>query len=277
VLLVTLDGRAAPWDLTAEVNAVCRAEGGASICSDRIELAFGASAATRAASVVGALALSEVPVVVEAGAGAPSVLVDDLAKRCDRMIVDSALLSAARVAAIVRETEAPVADRAWVRTFTWRDLVARFFDEEPTLTSSLRRIEIARTPGGKTEPAAILIGWVASRLGWRFESHTKALNALGEGIDIALVDEARSDLGPGEITAIRFAVDAGSRHFDFAVARTEAVRTLCWSVKGAKNDQRQHPLGFRDETWVLIKTLDDRASDVVYRAAALAAAEWSAR
>src|SRR5262249_45365657 len=150
-----------------------------SICSDRVELSFGASAATRASSVISALALSEVPVIVEAAAHAPNVLVDDLVKRCDRVIVDSALLPPARIAGIARESTAPIADRAWVRLFTWRDLVARFFDESPGIAAAIRRVEIARTPGSKGNLAAILIGWLASRLGWRFESRENAVDPAG--------------------------------------------------------------------------------------------------
>jgi glucose-6-phosphate dehydrogenase assembly protein OpcA len=276
VFLVTLDGRIAPWDLGAAVSAVCRAEGGAAICSDRIELAFGASAATRAASVVAALAIAEVPLVVEAAPGAPSILVDDLAKRADRVIVDSALVPVVRLAEIARETSAPLADRAWVRTFTWRELVARFFDEAPEDVRRIRRVEIAHTPGSKGEVHAILLGWLGSRLGWRFESRGRAVSASGEGIELAVVEEPRSGLEPGQVVAIRLGADVAGGRVDLAVERTEVIRTVRWSMRGAKSAEHMHPLGFRDETWVAGKALDDRACDAVYRATVVAAAEWCA-
>ena len=69
--LMTIDGHLAPWEVTSDVSAVCHKEGDTVVCYDRIELGFGAIAAQRAASVLGALVLPEVPTIVEAGAGAP--------------------------------------------------------------------------------------------------------------------------------------------------------------------------------------------------------------
>jgi hypothetical protein len=47
-------------------------------------------------------------------------------------------------------------------------------------------------------------------------------------------------------------------------------------MRGARSASHEHRLGFRDESWVLVKAIDGVASDQVYREAVLAATEWSA-
>ena len=50
-----------------------------------------------------------------------------------------------------------------------------------------------------------------------------------------------------------------------------------WSLAGPRSAAHEHPLGFRDEGWVLTKALDSMEGDRVYRDAVLAAAEWAKR
>lgn len=269
--LLWVDPRLAPWDLRSEVDAMCQKQGSAEVCSDRIELGFGVSAAQRAASVIGALSLGEVPTVLEVARGAHDALVDELALRADRVVVDTALQPIARVARIARATEAAIADRNFVRGFTFRDLVARFFDADPSEARAIRRVEIARTPGFRIEPAALLVGWLASRLGWKLEAKDRAVDAGGQPVVIALSAEAREGLGAGEILAVRLGLEGGEAR---SIERQrDNPRVVCWTRDGEKHD---HPLGFRDETWVMTKTLDDARIDRVYREAVLAAAAWEA-
>lgn len=287
--LLQLDGRLAPWDASTDIHAVCRIDGSVPICYDRVEIAFGAMAAQRAASIVRALALSEVPVVAEAAAGAPSLLVDEIAPVCDRLVVDSATMPMTRVAELTRRAGGPVADRAFVRIFSWRELVSRFFDDARPALRAIKRVEIGRTPiaaGGrqgsasaapKQEPAALLLGWLSSRLGWTFASRAEAKDAEGRSIEIALSEDGRPDVGPGTLTSIRIWTDLDGEALELGCERTDAPGIVRWSMKGARNVTHDHPLGFRDETWVLVKAIDSREGDKIYREAALAAAEWSSK
>lgn len=269
--LLWVDPRLAPWDVASDVSAVCRKDGDAEVCSDRIELGFGVSAAARAGSVVGALSLGEVPTVLEVAAGAHDAVVDQLAPRADRVVVDTALQSVGAVARIARSTEAAIADRNFVRGFTFRDLVARFFDVAPARTRQIRGVEIARTPGFRLDPAALLFGWLGSRLGWRFEAKGRAIDAAGKPVALSLSEDARPGLGAGELLAVRFTMEDLE---PVSLERSrENPRVLSWRRGEEHHD---HPLGFRDETWVLVKALDDKRSDRVYRDAVLAAAAWEA-
>jgi hypothetical protein len=276
VFLVTLDGRLAPWDVDADVSAVCHKEGDTVVCYDRIELSFGAMAAPRAASVVASLSLSEVPTIVEIGRGAPAPLVDALVKVADRIVVDSAHTSVGRIADIARRTQAAIGDRGFVRTFSWREFVARFFDEAEAAALGIGRVEIERTTADRHDPAALFLGWLGSRLGWRFESATRAVDAQGMPIEIDVRSPARDDLAPGEIAAVRIVSAVDNRPLFCACEREPGERAVLWTMRGPRASRHEHPLGFRDEGWVLRKTIDATEGDKVYREAVLAAAAFAA-
>jgi glucose-6-phosphate dehydrogenase assembly protein OpcA len=280
--LFHMDGRIAPWEAATDVHAECRIDGAVPICYDRIELAFGAMASGRAASILRSLALPEVPIVVEAGPGAPGILVDALAPIADRLIVDSAHTPVARIEELVRRSGGPVADRAFVRMFSWRELTARFFDHAPDALAGIRSVEIARTLGGKQEPAALFLGWLASRLGWVLSSRSSARSlgaasgAPDRSIAITLADDPRTDVEPGALTAVRISAEVGRERLECECVRTDTPGVVRWSMRGARSAVHEHRLGFRDEGWVLIKAIDAMTADRVYRDAVLAATEWSA-
>ncbi len=271
--LMTVDGHEAPWELEADVSSVCHREGDIVLCYDRIELRFGAMAAARASSVLSALALSEVPTIVEIARGAPASLADGLVRVADRVIVDSAQAGVTRVAELAAKTSAPIADRCFVRTFSWREFIARFFDEAPGAERAIGRVEIERTTADHRDPAALVLGWLASRLGWRFESATRAVDADGMPIDL-VVREVATGVAPGEISAVRLTTALDGRPLFCACERKGADRVVRWSLAGPRAASHDHPLGFRDESWVLGKAIDSVEGDRVYRAAVLAAAEW---
>jgi glucose-6-phosphate dehydrogenase assembly protein OpcA len=269
--LVTVDGRLPPWEVESDVSAVCHKEGDSVVCYDRVELSFGAMAAVRAPSVLSALALSEVPTLVEVGRGAPASLVDGLVKIADRVIVDTAHTGAARVAEVARKARGPLGDRAFVRGFSWREFVARFFDEAPGAERAIGLVEIDRGRSDRAEPAALLLGWLASRLGWRFTSATSAVDTAGFPVAIAVRD---ADQPPGEIGAVRLVSAIDARPLFCEVARARGQRCVRWSMRGPRAAEHQHPLGHRDEGWVLLKAIDSPEADRVYRESILAAADW---
>lgn len=277
--LLTVDGHVPPWEVQAEWSATCRRDGEVPICRDRVELRFGVAAAERSASVVTALALSDVPLVVEVASGAPSAVADALAAVCDRLIVDSAELAPARIAELARKGRGSLADRAVVRTHSWRDLVARFFDEVPGAIRAIRRVEIARSSGPKPDPAALFLGWIGSRLGWTFEARDRARDAAGQAVTLAVTDADPAHDEPSgrrRIEAVHLWTELGGAPLALTCARTpEAPDAVVWTMAGARSTAHVHPLGRRDETWVLSKAIDASEGDRATREASLAAAAWS--
>jgi len=285
-LLLTMSGRIAPWDLVPDIHAVCRIDNAIPICYDRVDLTFGAVAASRAASVVTALALPELPTVVEIGAGAPAPLIDTVAGRFDRLIVDSGKMSPGVIAKILEKVKCPVADRAMIRTYAWRELTARFFDDAAAALKDVRRVEIARTAGhtakpndlggGAQDPAALIFGWLASRLGWTFPQRAAAKDARGGLIDLVLTDDERTDVGPGQLTAIRMRCGLEGELLSCSLERSTSAPAVHWKMRGPRTADREHALGYHDETWVAIKAIDATEGDAVTRATLLSAAEWEA-
>jgi glucose-6-phosphate dehydrogenase assembly protein OpcA len=290
-LLITIDDRLAPLSVDADWSATCRRDGEVPICQDRVELSFGVAAAERVASVVSTLTISDVPVIVELAPGAPNVLGDQLAPICDRLVFDSAETCIERIADVARGTRAPLADRAFVRTFSFRELVARFFDDMPEACRSIRRVEITRSVGSKPDPAALFLGWMGSRLGWVFESRGpgaggggapaavgRARGADGGPIEIALVDgPPAGEPGWRRLDGVRISTSLRGEPLELACVRLDrAPGTVRWTMAGARSAEHLHPLGYRDETWVLAKTIDALEGDRLLRDAVLAAAAFSA-
>ena len=281
VLLLWVDGRLPPWAVTHEVSGVCRPSAGTSVCNDRVEIGFGAVAAERAASIVRSLALSEIPIVAEITAGAPSKLAHALAGVAQRLVVDSRGMRLAPITDLFARCGGPIADRAWVRAFSWRDLVARFFDEHPAQAGTIARVRItrARAPGG-ADPAHLLLGWLSSRLGWTEIGRDGARRADGGTIEVA-VEESPGGLAPdGELASIAIDAGDGTGAIACVVERQGAGRDVRWCLRrdadGCPDVERRMALGQRDETWVLVKAIESTEGDRAYRDAVFAGARWEA-
>jgi hypothetical protein len=285
MFLLTVDGRLPPWDATSEASAVCRVDGGAvPICYDRVELAFGALAAERAGSCVRALSLPEVPTVVDLSRGNPAgQLEQSLVRVADRLIIDSSRAPVSALAPLARDARYTLADRTFVRNTSWRELVARSFDDAPSLARAVRRVRVGRTPASSSahDPAPMILGWLASRLGWSFASRELARDARGDDVAIELVTFELAGCGAGELVEISLDAERGGAAYRFDVTRLPGEggappRRVRWKVRGARDETHLYPLGHRDEGWVLLMALDATAGDRVVREAILAAERWEA-
>jgi glucose-6-phosphate dehydrogenase assembly protein OpcA len=277
--VLTVDGRLGPWDLRHDVRMACRLDGGSEpICHDWVELAFGAMAGERAGSILGALSLPEVPLIVEVGRAASRTLVSALVPRADRLIVDTAHTSVTRIAELASLAQCPLGDRQFVRTYTWRELVARFFDDALGALDGIRRVTVGRTPGGATEPAALLLGWLGARLGWAFDTRVEARDRHDKPVAIELKDEPHEDLQAGELTGVWIDALMGEVPLSLACTRRkENPSQVCWHRSGARDSAHEHAMGRRGDDWVLVKAIDATESDRIYREALVMAAEWSGR
>lgn len=192
--------------LDADVSAVCGI-GADATCSERITLRTGGAICGRAASIVDALRVPEIPTtVVWLGRVhvADPVFVG-IAEEATRIVLDTEYTSLASLLSLARWTraqtklrrespraslvpvpergsvppvggvvgEAPhVADLAWTRLAPWQEMIARFFDD-PQLTGhadAIRRIELrqASEHGSRLgSEVTLLLGWLATRLGWK--------------------------------------------------------------------------------------------------------------
>jgi glucose-6-phosphate dehydrogenase assembly protein OpcA len=133
----------------------------------------GSSLADLARGAVTPLLVPDLPVMVLFFTAPDEDVLSRLAKLVDRVVLDSRrqpLAGLARVARIAAGGgAADLEDLAWRETGRWRRLLCDFFDEASArpLLSEVKEVEVEH--GGSVTTAALLAGWLASRLGWEME------------------------------------------------------------------------------------------------------------
>jgi glucose-6-phosphate dehydrogenase assembly protein OpcA len=100
-----------------------------------------------------------------------------LAESTQRIVVDSAQSSMASLVTLARwaerEPDPPrIADLAWTRLWVWQEMCARFFDvpglaKHAAAISKLTLTQASPKGSRIAPPAALLLTWMATRLGWR--------------------------------------------------------------------------------------------------------------
>ncbi len=142
---------------------------GIDVFEERIEIVLGEKHLQRIDSVVDQLLVSDLQTVVWSPHGHDDA-VDSLRSLTDVILIDSIEAASAeegveRAASLLRS--AYVVDLAWIRSMPWRERIAATFDP-PRWRGALREIsavEIRHHPDSQV-PAALLAGWLASRLDW---------------------------------------------------------------------------------------------------------------
>ena len=192
-VIVGLDPAGA-YALDAEVSAVCipGEDGGPQICSERVTLLIRGAVAARLPSCVTAVCATNVPTTLVWGGSLPA---DDpafeaLASDASRIVLDAAQGSLESLASVVHwgrsrsegrsSRSFGVADLAWTRLAPWQELCARMFDEPRLrrLASCVTRVVFvqASTAGATLgAEALLLLGWLATRLGWKATSQSTQL------------------------------------------------------------------------------------------------------
>ncbi len=277
--------------LQASISAHCQIapEGGKQVCSEQITLRAAASAVEELHSIVLQLLVPDLPVFLwwhdEPSLG--SHLFQELLESSDRLVVDSddfapesAASSLARLSSLAREDPVAVTDLNWSRLSHWRELVAQFFDEPPARQHLDRlknvSVEVAYVPGSEPDltEGLLLVGWLASRLGWTLEKGGK------RAPDGALSFDLRSTVGsvqvelkpvPGQAReGLRAVLLRAADGVSFSVSR-DATDNACVVVTATIGDGGGSPRAVRmdlpSEAALLCDDLEMLADDDVYREA----------
>jgi glucose-6-phosphate dehydrogenase assembly protein OpcA len=215
---------------------------------------------------------------------------DDLLGLADRLIVDSADFARPdrtlpRLHAVARAGHGRygVTDFNWTRITPWRELVMQFFDV-PAWRPFLDKITGIRVgfavdaDGREIHPsqALLLIGWLASRLGWTAVESLAPSEAGGllfamkrpDGSEIPVRVRPRfmRGLEAGDLSGLRIqALDRG-KFAEFVVKRSEesAHATALVAVGGRGMAERIVPLGRPGVSELLGEELTIARSDVIY-------------
>lgn len=236
-------------EVEAEVSMRCRVSriGKTQLCYEQIVVQIRRLVGNRLRSVVIPLLIPDLPAFVW-WTGTPPADAShftELAGLADRLLVDSA--DFARPEAVLptllelvrgRRGSFGVTDLNWTRLTVWRELVAQFFDV-PEWRPFLDRVTGLRVgfavdaDGRSIHPsqALLLVGWLASRLGWSVEDHLAPSEAGGllfrlarqDGTPLWVRVRPRFMLGmdEGGMTGLRILSDLDGRHAEFVIKRAE--------------------------------------------------------
>ena len=218
--------------------------------------------------------------------------VRDLLALAQRLIVDSADFARPErtlprlATACVVDRRCALTDLNWARLTTWRELLVQFFDV-PAWRQLLEDIEGVRVSfavdadGREIHPsqALLLVGWLASRLGWRASDRISPSEAGGHLFDLARADGSRipirlrprfeRGLSEGDVSGIRIDARRDGRHTQFRIHRDGgrwcAAATV--SVDDEIVSERIVPLPATDVVELLSEELTILASDRVFEEA----------
>jgi len=157
------------------------AAGETGLMRETVTVEIGARHLDDLVTIVDPLVVTDLATLVWSPHGHPEA-VDELLALAQAVLIDSVEDPSWR-AAVSRACElrakAYVVDLAWLRSIPWRERVAAAFDS-PAMRSELREIESVsvRYHPDSTVAALLLVGWLASRLGWQ----TSCLQRAGDGL-----------------------------------------------------------------------------------------------
>lgn len=170
----------APAGLDASVTVVCQAHSGVQpqVCSEEVQLTARGDLSDHLVSLVAPLLIPDMPVVFWWFGQLPNEE-QGLLQLCDRVVLDSdpgGPIGLAQVKQLVGKlcTHRIVTDLAWIELSPWRELLAQLFDpaEARSLQRTLRSVQLEYLEGAPTSRPYLLLGWLATRLGWTLQPPT---------------------------------------------------------------------------------------------------------
>ncbi len=191
--------------------------------SERVRLTASGQVVDRVASAVEALCVPEVPTTLVwlGRVHAEDPVFSSLAREVQRVILDTDYTSLTSLVALAKLTagrdSAELADLAWTRLATWQELCARFFDAPPLIAAAHGVTDLTVTqasePGARLgSEAALLIGWLATRLGWtsgRVGGQLRFKRKDGGDVRVKLASVPQpAGVAPAALAAVRIAAKA---------------------------------------------------------------------
>jgi glucose-6-phosphate dehydrogenase assembly protein OpcA len=191
----------------------------------------------------------------------------DAVRICDALVVDSArfdrpyqsFLGLAEMSTSAHR-QLGVADFQWARLEIWREAIAEFFEpkDRRDYMKGIADVGIDYVGEGRGNriAAALLIGWLASALGWKVKRAVGGAGGVlvahfemegGRQIEVAFRSVPKKDLAQGEVSAIRINGASSAITFQLSVQRDPARRHRLTSEVGPSELQHRHRPGGDDD------------------------------
>lgn len=220
-ILILADPAAAESGARAWISAHCHlaGNGGRQVCSEQITFRLDGESAAALPNIVFSHLDSDLPLCFWSQAEFREPLDEQLWSWVDRLIFDSRtwrqpagqFALTGRIAALA-DSGAELCDLNWTRLHSWRLALASLFDHSAALPclTKISSVKIACAPDAKTT-AFLLVGWLASRLGW----------SLVQGPCFHAPDGRRVDFStsPAEGEGV-VSIEVSGAEFSFSLARS---------------------------------------------------------
>lgn len=290
VIILVSDRLCSECTVDAEVSVIChdRTQSGGALCSERLIVTAHGRAADHVASIVIPLLLPELPTYL-LWPGQPPFrhrMFRRLLAMADQVVIDSSQFRSpgdgfADVSQLCAG-EQGVNDFHWARLTPWREIIAQFFDSPSCLPylSHVRSLRIEFGTGGNaasvTSGTLLLLGWMASHLGWTPETTLDGLAtrdltlAVLHGERLIPIDLRFSDRGEGaagRLMAIElWAQPPGEPPARFSVERTDDLQhaRVITAIQEGQEINRVVPLGLKTDVELLGDELDLAGHDRLY-------------
>lgn len=182
-ILCSVEGGRRSLDAVAAIAYDAPVDGGIHPIRERVELELGAEQLQHLDTIVDPILVSELPTMLWSPQGHEEA-VQALLPLTDVILLDSdedPSRQGLQHAVALRES-AYVVDLAWMRTTPWRERLASSFDlpERADALHRLSEVRVRHHPGSLAS-AALLIGWLASRLDWETAPLRSSDGSDGEG------------------------------------------------------------------------------------------------
>ncbi len=272
-------------NVDVRLAAFCSARGGggAQVCAEQITIHAEGPPAEHLESFAGPLLIPDLPVFLwypGAFSSRSSEFVR-LSALANRVILDSAAAedrerSLRDIHTLLEDPETPaIGDLQWVGLSPWRSLLADTFSapERAGELEKIEAVEILYAPGGECR-ALLLIGWLASTLGWSIESvnrDEKSLQAEFAGPSGTISFTMSPDSPDVRLRRIRI----HSAEYSFQVSRHRELSSVCTTVMRGDEPlaERTVQLGTFDLGVLVGEELQYRGRDETYEAALKTAVE----
>jgi glucose-6-phosphate dehydrogenase assembly protein OpcA len=280
VFIADLEGES---NVDVRLSAFCnvRGGGGAQVCAEQVTIHAEGPPARHLESLAGPLLVPDLPVFLwYPGEFSPRSLgFAAMADLADRVIVDSAASQSheaclREIAALIEDPATPaIGDLQWVGLSPWRSLLADTFGapERAGDLEKIERAEVLYAPGGENR-ALLLVGWLASTLGWKPERARRD----GQNIEFSgLSGRIVVDLSPHSPDARLRRIRLYSPEYSFQVSRhreLSEVRTTVMRGDELLAERTVH-LGSFDLGVLVGEELRYRGRDEAYEGALRAAVE----
>jgi glucose-6-phosphate dehydrogenase assembly protein OpcA len=269
------------------LSAFCHARGGggAQVCAEQITIHAEGPPAAHLESFAGPLLIPDLPVFLwYPGAFSPrSPEFAAMAEMADRVILDSAggptedhETCLRQIASLVEDPATPaIGDLQWVGLSPWRSLLADTFGapERAGELEKIERIEVLYAPGGENR-VLLLVGWLASTLGWTPESTSR--NGGGQTVEFSGPSSGITvELSPDSPDARLRRIRLYSEEYSFQVSRHRALSDVRTTVMRGEDllAERTVHIGSFDLGVLVGEEMGYRGHDEAYGAALRTAVE----